>query len=222
MVLSMHPHAISADGQSCLYMQDTWLVTDDGGVPLAGLADEDLRRHGAASVTEAPGLSKPILCRPGSDRTTSATCAPTSCSRCRRPTRRVDPSRRAALPDGAPVVGAVAEARVERGRGGDAARRRRRRARGAASAAARERLLEARHGGARHARAHVAVGVHDGAQGARARQRLRLARLPRDPPCDAAARPGVRRGARAGRRCRSSRSTRADASSTRSTTSPSS
>ena len=37
MVLSMHPHAISADGQACLYMQDTWLVTDDGGVPLAGL-----------------------------------------------------------------------------------------------------------------------------------------------------------------------------------------
>ena len=37
MVLSMHPHAISADGQSCLYMQDTWLVTDDGGDPLAGL-----------------------------------------------------------------------------------------------------------------------------------------------------------------------------------------
>jgi Xaa-Pro aminopeptidase len=37
MVLSMHPHAISADGQACLYMQDTWLVTADGGVPLAGL-----------------------------------------------------------------------------------------------------------------------------------------------------------------------------------------
>ena len=37
MVLSMHPHAISEDGQSCLYMQDTWLVTGDGGVPLAGL-----------------------------------------------------------------------------------------------------------------------------------------------------------------------------------------
>jgi Xaa-Pro aminopeptidase len=35
MVLSMHPHAISADGGSCLYMQDTWLVTDDGGVALA-------------------------------------------------------------------------------------------------------------------------------------------------------------------------------------------
>jgi Xaa-Pro dipeptidase len=37
MVFSMHPHAISQDGQSCLYMQDTWLVTADGGVPLAGL-----------------------------------------------------------------------------------------------------------------------------------------------------------------------------------------
>jgi Xaa-Pro aminopeptidase len=37
MVLSMHPHAISADGRACLYMQDTWLVTADGGVPLAGL-----------------------------------------------------------------------------------------------------------------------------------------------------------------------------------------
>ena len=37
MVLSMHPHAISQDGQACLYMQDTWLVTDAGGVPLADL-----------------------------------------------------------------------------------------------------------------------------------------------------------------------------------------
>jgi Xaa-Pro aminopeptidase len=37
MVLSMHPHAITEDGRSCLYMQDTWLVTADGGVPLAGL-----------------------------------------------------------------------------------------------------------------------------------------------------------------------------------------
>jgi Xaa-Pro aminopeptidase len=37
MVLSMHPHAISEDGQACLYMQDTWLVTEAGGVPLAGL-----------------------------------------------------------------------------------------------------------------------------------------------------------------------------------------
>jgi Xaa-Pro dipeptidase len=37
MVFSMHPHAISADGRECLYMQDTWLVTADGGEPLAGL-----------------------------------------------------------------------------------------------------------------------------------------------------------------------------------------
>jgi Xaa-Pro dipeptidase len=37
MVFSMHPHAISDDGQACLYMQDTWLVTADGGVPLADL-----------------------------------------------------------------------------------------------------------------------------------------------------------------------------------------
>jgi Xaa-Pro aminopeptidase len=37
MVLSMHPHAISADGTACLYMQDTWLVGDDGGIQLANL-----------------------------------------------------------------------------------------------------------------------------------------------------------------------------------------
>jgi Xaa-Pro dipeptidase len=37
MVFSMHPHAISADGRECLYMQDTWLVTVDGGEPLAEL-----------------------------------------------------------------------------------------------------------------------------------------------------------------------------------------
>jgi len=37
MVLSMHPHAISADGLSCLYVHDTWLVTYEGGGPLAGL-----------------------------------------------------------------------------------------------------------------------------------------------------------------------------------------
>ena len=37
MVLSMHPHAISADGHTCLYMQDTWRVTKGGGEQLAGL-----------------------------------------------------------------------------------------------------------------------------------------------------------------------------------------
>ena len=40
MVLSMHPHAIAAGGEECLYMQDTWLVTSSGGVPLADLAME--------------------------------------------------------------------------------------------------------------------------------------------------------------------------------------
>ena len=28
MVFSMHPHAIAANGRDCLYMQDTWLVTE--------------------------------------------------------------------------------------------------------------------------------------------------------------------------------------------------
>jgi Xaa-Pro aminopeptidase len=35
MVVSMHPHAITADEHTCLYMQDTWLVTSDGGVPFS-------------------------------------------------------------------------------------------------------------------------------------------------------------------------------------------
>jgi Xaa-Pro aminopeptidase len=37
MVLSVHPHVISEDGRSCLYMQETWLVTEGGGVPLSGV-----------------------------------------------------------------------------------------------------------------------------------------------------------------------------------------
>jgi Xaa-Pro aminopeptidase len=37
MVFSMHPHAIAANGEDCLYMQETWLVTADGGEPLSGL-----------------------------------------------------------------------------------------------------------------------------------------------------------------------------------------
>ncbi len=43
MVLSMHPHAIAANGEDCLYMQDTWLVTAEGGVPLATLPMEIFR-----------------------------------------------------------------------------------------------------------------------------------------------------------------------------------
>jgi Xaa-Pro dipeptidase len=37
MVLSMHPHAIAANGEDCLYMQETWLVTPQGGEPLSTL-----------------------------------------------------------------------------------------------------------------------------------------------------------------------------------------
>jgi len=37
MVFSMHPHAIGTDGRTCLYMQDTWLVTESGGEPLSRL-----------------------------------------------------------------------------------------------------------------------------------------------------------------------------------------
>ena len=46
MVLSMHPHAIAANGEDCLYMQDTWLVTAEGGEPLATLPMEIHRKAG--------------------------------------------------------------------------------------------------------------------------------------------------------------------------------
>jgi Xaa-Pro dipeptidase len=35
MVVSMHPHAITPDERTCHYMQDTWLVTADAGVPFS-------------------------------------------------------------------------------------------------------------------------------------------------------------------------------------------
>ncbi len=37
MVFSMHPHVIAENGHDCLYMQETWLVGADGGIPLSGL-----------------------------------------------------------------------------------------------------------------------------------------------------------------------------------------
>jgi Xaa-Pro dipeptidase len=37
MVFSMHPHVIAENGRDCLYMQETWLVGPDGGIPLSGL-----------------------------------------------------------------------------------------------------------------------------------------------------------------------------------------
>src|SRR3990170_4646629 len=46
MVFSMHPHAIAANGEDCLYMQDTWLVTATGGVPLASLPMQVFRAAG--------------------------------------------------------------------------------------------------------------------------------------------------------------------------------
>jgi Xaa-Pro dipeptidase len=37
MVLSMHPHAMTADAGACMYMQDTWVVGPDGGEPLSSV-----------------------------------------------------------------------------------------------------------------------------------------------------------------------------------------
>ena len=37
MVLSMHPHAMTADAGACMYMQDTWVVGADGGEPLSNV-----------------------------------------------------------------------------------------------------------------------------------------------------------------------------------------
>jgi Xaa-Pro dipeptidase len=44
MVLSMHPHAIAANSEDCLYMQETWVVTADGGAPLSSLPMQVFRR----------------------------------------------------------------------------------------------------------------------------------------------------------------------------------
>jgi Xaa-Pro dipeptidase len=48
MVLSLHPHAIAGSGEDCLYMQETWLVTSDGGEPLSNL---DMRVYRGAEAT---------------------------------------------------------------------------------------------------------------------------------------------------------------------------
>jgi Xaa-Pro dipeptidase len=47
MVFSMHPHAIAANGRDCLYMQETWLVGPDGGIPLSGLPSQIYDRAAA-------------------------------------------------------------------------------------------------------------------------------------------------------------------------------
>jgi Xaa-Pro dipeptidase len=46
MVFSMHPHAIAENGHDCLYMQETWLVGPDGGIPLSGLPSKIFGYYG--------------------------------------------------------------------------------------------------------------------------------------------------------------------------------
>ena len=72
---------------------------------------------------DARGLLGADSPRPRRAATTSATCAPTTCSRCRR-RRGAGAPRRAALPDRPPVLGALAEARAGSRSSGDAACRR--------------------------------------------------------------------------------------------------
>ena len=187
---------------ACLYMQDTWLVTAEGGVPLA--ADCRWRSSTGAETRRERAASSPSrCCRARAAPTTSATCAPTRCSPCRRGPRSgltatscssrpctrprssgssSRPSRRPRQPPRSPPASSAAPNRLLR-RGIDCLK-----------------IVTAR---ARHARAPLALGVPGGAQGARARQRLRLARLPRRPEGDArrSAPPSTRRSRGPGCRC---------------------
>jgi Xaa-Pro dipeptidase len=52
MVFSMHPHAIAANGEDCLYMQETWLVTSGEGVPLSSLPMQIFRSSGAGRTSQ--------------------------------------------------------------------------------------------------------------------------------------------------------------------------
>ena len=58
MVLSMHPHAIAADGEDCLYMQDTWLVTRGRRCAARRPRDGDLGRR--AERTTKNQLLRPL------------------------------------------------------------------------------------------------------------------------------------------------------------------
>src|SRR4051812_11861494 len=91
-------------------------------------------------------------------------------------------SRRAALPDRAPVVRALAEARVDRGPGGDALARAAEPRGCEPASSARLRFAAVRRLVPRPPRADVSVGVPGSAARARPRVRLRLARIPGDPP----------------------------------------
>ena len=72
MVLSMHPHAIAENGEDCLYMQDTWLVTPSGGVPLADLAME-IWVEGARRSAGATRVRVTVLSRVARRRTAAGT-----------------------------------------------------------------------------------------------------------------------------------------------------
>ena len=61
MVLSMHPHAIAENGEDCLYMQDTWLVTPSGGVPLADLPMEIWVRGALADASPTWDSPSPVV-----------------------------------------------------------------------------------------------------------------------------------------------------------------
>src|SRR4029077_13071907 len=162
MVFSMHPHAIAADGVECLYMQDTWLVTEDGGVPLAGLPMQNFP-HGRArgSPARRRGGVQADPARRGRERLRAL---PPYRRAARSPegAGRVGAPRRAPLPDRPPVVGALAQACVDGGGGGDAADRGAWPRRRAATAAAGERRRAPRRLVPRAPRAHVAVGVPGG------------------------------------------------------------
>ena len=164
------------DGRACLYMQDTWLVTADGGVPLADLPMRIF--DGTRRGRDDEPSSRSRCCPARAARTTSATCAPTSCSRCRRaPDEWVhrDELLFQTVHQASELWLKLAPAEVA-----EATRLIGSATRGAIRLLRRaDRLPEDRHRRARHARAHVAVGVPGDAQGARPRQRLRLARLPR-------------------------------------------
>ena len=61
MVFSMHPHAIAANGEDCLYMQDTWLVTAAGRRSARRPRDGDLgRREPSASTPAATGYNAAV------------------------------------------------------------------------------------------------------------------------------------------------------------------
>ena len=222
MVLSMHPHAISA-GRAGVPLHAGHVARHRRRRRAARRpADEDLRRDGDADDGEPTRTSSRRSSPAPAGATTSATCAPTSCSRCRRaPDEWVhrDELLFQTVHQSSELWLKHAWVEVEEATRLDRGARPRGRARGCCGA--RTRALQVRRGLPRASRADVAVGVPGGAARARPRLRLRLAGLPRDPPRVAAALRRVRRRARASAASRCSRSTCAGASTRSCTSSPS-